>query len=46
MTAGTSAATRSMYCGRRSRPRVTNAAVEMIVSSSGATATYWPSGEA
>ena len=33
-----------MYCVGALRPRVTNAAVEMMVSSSGATATYWPSG--
>ena len=44
--AGTMAATRSMYWVVASRPCVTTTAVAMMVSSSGATATYCPLGDA
>ncbi len=45
-TAGTRAATRSMYAVLASRPWVATTAVAMIVSSNGATATYCPFGDA
>ena len=46
ITAGTRAATRSMYCVDAAVPWVATTTVDTITSSSGATATYWPLGAA